>query len=58
MKVNNPNKMEIQHIMTKKYLDHKDSFGPLINGWSFDRNDKRLIKKRKKHKKMPASNTC
>lgn len=50
----NPNKMEIQYIMTKKYLDHKDSFGPLINGWLFDRNDKRLIKRLKRgtaHKK-------
>lgn len=46
--------------MTKRYLDHKDNFGPKKTKWAFDRNDKRAIKelkKEKRYKKMSVSNT-
>ena len=48
----NPNKTDDQYIMTRRYLDHKDNFDAKKGKWSFDVNDKRLIKRIKKGKKI------
>lgn len=48
----NPNCKDDEYIMTKRYLDHKDDFGRKFNTWSFDKNDKRALKRIKKGKKV------
>lgn len=47
----NPNKTDVQYVMNKRCLDHKDSFANLKSNWSFDKKDKRTIKRLKKGNK-------
>lgn len=48
----NPNCKEDEYIMNKRYLDDKNDFGRKLNNWSFDKNDKRIVKRIKKGKKV------
>lgn len=38
--------------MNKRCLDHKDSFASLKSNRSFDKNDKRIVKRIKRGKKV------
>ena len=45
----NPNSKKTAYIVTRQYIDHKDSFSDKVyTNWNFDKNDKRKIKKLKK----------
>lgn len=47
----NPNSTKEAYIVTRRYIDHKDSFDDKVyQNWKFDRNDKRKIKRIKKGK--------
>ena len=47
----NPNKSdEESYLMTKRYLDHKDNFGPVKKNWFFSVLDRLKVKKVKKGK--------
>lgn len=48
----NPNKTEVQYIMDKRNLDNKNNFGKKLSKWSFDKNDKRIVKRIKRGKKI------
>lgn len=48
----NPNCKDDEYIMNKKHLDHVNDFGRVLNNWSFDKNDKRIVKRLKKGKKV------
>ncbi len=47
----NPNSKKTAYVVTRIYTDHKDVFADKVyQNWAFDKNDKRKIKKIKKHK--------
>ena len=47
----NPNCKKTAYVVTRTYTDHENSFSDKVySNWTFDRNDKRKIKKIKKHK--------
>lgn len=47
----NPNKLkEDSYLITKRYLDHKDNFGPSKKNWFFSILDRLKVKKIKKGK--------
>lgn len=48
----NPNCHKDEYVMNRRYLDHKDDFGHIKSNWSFDTNDRRIIKRLKKVKKV------
>ena len=46
----NPVNESIVYVITYVYIDGLDSFGDKIYPWSFDKNDKRIIKRIKRRK--------
>ena len=53
----NKNKSGVFYVIPKNYLDEFKSFDERIYNWSWDKNDKRKIKRIKKNKKVGYDST-